>query len=75
VDLGFARLKKYAAITALPIDLAVLLVGVSARQAASRTARTQTQIPPPADPAGLLEPQNGCFDSQTASALTRWQQE
>jgi len=75
VDLNFARLDSCTAITALPTELAVLLVGVSARQAASPTARVQTLMLPPPGAASLLAPTHGCFDSRTATALTRWHQE
>lgn len=44
MDLSFARFQQYAQVTMLPPDLAVLLVGVAARQAASPTAIAQARI-------------------------------
>ena len=44
MDLSFARLDRDVAVTAMPTELAVLLVGVAARQAASPTACIQTRL-------------------------------
>lgn len=73
MDLSFARLDRDFAVTAMPTELAVLLVGVSARQAASPTARMQARLSviKPADM--LLAPVNGAFHALAAAALTRWQ--
>jgi hypothetical protein len=75
VDLSFARLEKDIAVTALPTELAVLLVGVAARQAASPTARAQARIGARARKVSLLAPQHGAFHAEAAAALTRWQRE
>ena len=44
MDLSFARFEQDAQVTLLPPDLAVLLVGVAARQALSPTAQAQVGI-------------------------------
>ncbi len=75
MDLSFARLDRDVAVTAMPTELAVLLVGVAARQAASPTARFQTQLTITAPAELLLAPAHGSFHGPAALALTRWQQE
>lgn len=74
MDLSFARLDRDFAVTAMPTELAVLLVGVAARQAASPTARAQAglTVSRPADL--LLAPKGGAFNALAAAVLTRWQQ-
>ncbi len=74
MDLSFARFDRDTNVTILPTDLAVLLVGVAARQAASTTARIQSALAPVAAES-LLAPAHGAFSESTAAALTRWQQE
>ncbi|HVJ02695.1 MAG TPA: hypothetical protein VM662_10965 [Sphingomonas sp.] len=75
MDLSFARLDRDVAVTALPTDLAVLLVGVAARQAASPTACTQARLDVPAAADPLLAPEHGAFHGPAAAALTRRKQE
>jgi len=72
VDLSFARGRDFP-VKALPTELAVLLVGVAARQAASPTARAQVGLDDPAEPSGALAPTHGAFHRAAAEALTRWQ--
>ena len=75
MDLSFARLDREVAVTALPTELAVLLVGVAARQAASPTARAQAGLAP-AEPVDLLlAPEHGAFHLGAATALIGWQHE
>ena len=62
-------------VTALPTELAVLLVGVAARQAASPTARIQAQLGMTIRAEDLLAPSDGAFSIGTAGTLTRWQEE
>lgn len=45
MDLSFSRFEADVQIVALPSDLAVLMVGVAARQAASPTAMVQARLP------------------------------
>jgi hypothetical protein len=75
VDLSFARLERDVAITAMPTELAVLLVGVAARQAASPTARAQARLAFVAPVEQLLAPAHGAFHRLAARALTRRQEE
>ncbi|MEI9926433.1 MAG: hypothetical protein WDN44_00260 [Sphingomonas sp.] len=75
MDLSFARLDRDVSVTAMPTELAVLLVGVAARQAASPTARVQTRLTITAPVEILLAPAHGSFHRATALALTCWQQE
>ena len=58
-----------AAVTAIPTELAILMVGVAARQAASPTARLQCDLDysHPAD--GLFTPAHGAFDADVEAAL------
>jgi hypothetical protein len=75
VDLSFARWERDVAVTAMPTELAVLLVGIAARQAASPTAFAQAQLAVAAPVEALLAPAHGAFNRTAAQALTRWQQE
>ena len=75
MDLSFARMDREVAVTAMPIELAVLLVGVAARQAASPTARAQARLAIAAPVDALLAPMHGAFHRAVARALIRWQQE
>jgi hypothetical protein len=75
VDLSFARLDRDVAVTAMPTELAVLLVGVVARQAASPTARAQARLMATTPVEALLAPLHGSFHRVAALALTRWQHE
>lgn len=74
MDLSFARLHGQH-VTALPVELAVLLVGVASRQAASPTARMQATIDRVHPAGALLAPLDGCFSAVTAGALRRWKEE
>ncbi|GAA0443166.1 MULTISPECIES: hypothetical protein [Sphingomonas] len=69
MDLSFARLERGIAVTALPVDLAVLLAGASARQAASATARVQAKVAMARASEGLLSPRHGAFHPAVAEAL------
>lgn len=57
----------------MPIELAILLVGVAARQAASPTARAQARLAIALPVDSLLAPVHGAFHRAAALALTRWQ--
>lgn len=45
MDLSFSRFEADVQVVALPPDLAVLMVGVAVRQAASPTAMVQARLP------------------------------
>lgn len=72
MDLSFAH--NGPGVTALPTELAVLLVGVAARQAASPTARIQALFALTAPDADPLAPDSGAFNGAAATTLTRWQE-
>lgn len=63
-----------AAVTAIPTELAILMVGVAARQAASTTARLQSDINAARLVGSLFAPAHGAFNAAVAAALTDWQQ-
>ena len=75
MDLSFARLDRDVAVTAMPIELAVLLVGIAARQAASPTACVQTRLALAAPVEALLAPAHGAFHHASAATLRRWKEE
>ncbi len=75
MDLSFARLERDVAVTAMPTELAVLLVGVAARQAASPTARAQARLAFVAPAERLLHPAHGAFHRAAALALARYRHE
>jgi hypothetical protein len=79
LDLSFARraAASFASplaglVVALPTELAVLLVGVAARQAASPTARIQARLVVAGVVTRPLAPVAGAFSATTAAALQRW---
>jgi hypothetical protein len=75
MDLSFPRFDRDHEVTVMPGDLAVLMVGVAARQAASVTAAAQAAITrgPMADPR-LFAPLDGAFNGPMAGALVRWKE-
>ena len=84
MDLSFARRSVgtfahpfaspfVSVVIALPTELAVLLVGVAARQASSPTARTQARLVIPGVSASPLAPAGGAFSALAAAALRGWQ--
>ena len=88
LDLSFPRFDRprfdrAVEVTALPADLAVLMVGVAARQAASPTAvtlaragaRSEARFVLASFDTRLLAPLDGAFNGPMAAALTRWRDE
>lgn len=69
VETGFARFDFGLASTALPGGLAVLMVGIVSRQAASPTARQQARLAGSGKACGLLCPQTGAFSADAAQWL------
>ncbi|WP_242139301.1 MULTISPECIES: hypothetical protein [unclassified Sphingomonas] len=61
MDLSFSRFEADGPAVALPPDLAVLMVGVAARQAASPTAMVQARLPRP-DRNDPFTPAHGAFN-------------
>ena len=71
LDLSFSRFEHDAPLTVLPTDLAVMMVGVAARQAASPTALSQSRLR--ARPAAtVFAPVSGAFNAPLAASLRRW---
>lgn len=69
MDLSFIRSERTFAARALPVELAVLLVGVTARQAASPTASAQAMVLPISTTLDLLAPADGAFSGATLALL------
>jgi len=72
VDLSFSRFEHDSRVTGLPPDLAVLMVGVSARQAASPTAMIHARLTPVQIATSLFAPAHGAFNGAVAAMFTRW---
>ena len=75
MDLSFSRFDRDAEVTVLPGDLAVLIVGIVARQAASPTAAVQAGFARATIDHKLFAPLHGAFNGPMAAALTRWKDE
>jgi hypothetical protein len=75
VDLSFPRTDSDAHVAVLPPDVAVMLVGASARQAASPTSLLQFRLEASPAIASLFAPVHGAFHAQVAALLTHWQDE
>ena len=75
LDLSFAPFDRDQELVVWPGDLAVLMIGVAARQGASPTAAAQAGLgdaggeEPVPDP---FAPADGAFNGEVAAALTRW---
>ncbi len=75
MDLSYLRFEHDASVAVLPPDLAVLLVGVVARQAASPTAQAQAKLAPRIEFVSPFFPPSGAFDAAVAARITGWRQE
>ena len=79
MDLARFRFEHDASVAQVSPDLAVLLVGIVARQAASPTAIAQARIAPAAGSADGAEPvffpASGAFDDRTAGRIRHWKEE
>lgn len=75
MDLSFTRFVSDAEVSLLPGDLAVLMVGVSARQAASATALAQAGLARAAPPPDPFAPADGAFNGAVATLIGGWKQE
>ena len=69
MDLSFSRFEADVTVTALPPDLAVLMVGVAARQAASPTAMLQARLPALFSRNDWFTPAHGAFNPVVADWL------
>ena len=72
MDLSYLRFEHDASVAILPPDLAVLLVGIAARQAASPTAVSYAGLVPSAIYSSPFRPESGAFDSRQAARIERW---
>ena len=75
MDLSFPRFEHDARVTALPPDLAVMLVGIAARQACSPTARVQARLSTSLSGSSRFAPTDGTFNQEMAALLTGWKEE
>ena len=75
MDLGFTRFDRRTPLPALPHDLAVLLVEMTARQAASPTAAIYARATRARHASPLFAPEDGAFNGATARAMRRWNDE
>lgn len=75
MDLSFRFDRDIAVMTAIPTELAVLMVGVAARQAASPTAQLQAALDRPLPAGALFAPAHGAFNGAVEAALTGWQEQ
>jgi hypothetical protein len=75
LDLSFPRFDLQEELTQLPGDVASLITGVAARQAASPTAQVQARFGTTMIDPRLFAPIHGAFNGSTAAALTRWREE
>ena len=69
MDLSFPRFEADASITVLPPDLAVLMVGIVARQAASPTALIHARLVRSPRRANWFAPAHGAFNPAVAQML------
>jgi len=75
LDLSFPRFDRDVELTVLPGDLAVLIVGIAARQAASPTAVVQAAFAREQPDPKLFAPLHGAFNGPMATALMRWKEQ
>lgn len=75
MDLSFTRFDADAEPIAMPHDLAVLMVGIAARQAASRTAAAQAGVARAAPDPLPFAPTDGAFNGATANAIAGWRED
>jgi hypothetical protein len=75
LDQYFARFDTAAELTELPEDLAVLMVGIAARQAASPTAAHWAWLGRGGPQHTLLAPLHGAFNGPVAEVLATWKSE
>ena len=69
MDLSFRFDRDVAVMTAIPTELAVLMVGVAVRQAASPTAQLQASLDRTRPADGLMTPAHGAFSRAAEIAL------
>lgn len=72
MDLGFVRFDRHGSLPTLPHDLAVLMVEMAARQAASPTAAVFARGARDRPDSPLFAPRDGAFNGAVAEVLLRW---
>lgn len=75
MDLSFKRLEQDRSGTTIPSDLAVLLVGISARQAISPTARVETALAAAGSVDSGSLPTAGAFNPPMARLIAQWRED
>jgi hypothetical protein len=75
VDLSFTRFDRHTQLVTLPTDLAVLMVEMTARQAASPTATIYARSTRVRFDSALFAPLDGAFNGPMATAILRWKDE
>jgi len=75
VDLSFTRFDRNGPVVTLPTDLAVLMVEMTARQAASPTATIYAKSARIRLDSALFAPVDGAFNGPMAKAMARWSDE
>ena len=75
MDQYFPRFDTAVELTELPEELAVLMVGVAARQAASPTAARWVRLGRSGPEETLLAPAHGAFNGPVAETMMRWLEE
>ncbi len=75
MDLSFTRFDVDAEPIAMPHDLAVLMVGIAARPAASPTAAAQAGVNRGTPDPRPFAPVDGAFNGATASAIAGWRED
>lgn len=75
MDLSFTRFDRHVPIIELPTDLAVLMVEMTARQAASPTATVYARSAQVRFDSALFAPLDGAFNGGMAKVMLRWKDE
>ena len=75
MDLSFTRFDRHSPIVTLPTDLAVLMVEMTARQAASPTATIYAKSARIRLDSAIFTPVDGAFNGPMAKAMARWSDE
>jgi hypothetical protein len=75
VDLSFTRFDRHTPLLTLPTELAVLMVEMTARQAASPTATIYARSACVRLDSALFAPLDGAFNGPMARAMVRWSDE
>lgn len=70
METGLARFDRHGMLAPQAGGVALMMVGIASRQAASPTARFQTRLSALSRGQGLLAPRHGAFNLAAARALT-----